>query len=1135
MNRRRIVLAALAPLLLLGPAWPARGADAPNPGKFAYESEDRDAAQRSFLEKLKQDKTKIDLAVENTKRLIDRSRQRPYLPELYLRLAELYVEKSRVVYFIRKTELPDGVKSLNSLESNTLKKQAIEVYHRILHNYPDFQERDKVLFFVAHEYRELGEIDLMVSRYEEIIRDYPRSRYAPEAHLLLGDHRFTAQDLDGAVRHYEAVLEHPDSPALAIARYKLAWCRINQRDFAGAARLFEAAVEASPAQQEVDIDTYRKVDIRLESLIDLAYCYGEEHKEDPPEAAIRYFEGYAWSRPALTTALEKLANRYFVKKKWEHSATVYRKLSTLQHDPEKLLEYAARVFECARALDTFADADRDMGLIIRSLKRQKYSVHIPAEEKEKNLRQYELYARDLVTHLHQRALEKHSPEDFRLAAAGYKAYLGFFSESEVRDEMRMNYAETLFSARDFVEAGRQFEAIAAEAPQSERDREENLYSAVLAYYSALQEKEGLSPYDKVFARAGLREVGKRYTAEYPTAKNVPKVLFNVAWVAYDEGNYSAAVQEFTRFVDTYPGTTEATAAVHLVLDAYNLTEDYEALVRFGRRVLGRADLDPRLQGEVTEIVQAAESKVLYPLALAAANDWQSGKEGLLQFAESQGSSALGEQALQAVVASASELHDLDTLFTSGAQLIDKYPQTAHLEETLKVLIDTSLKAAQFRRLVHFLEEFSRRLPKHASTPEFLLKAAQIRERLGEFKLASNDYTTLLAGPFPKGADVQAVVLSAAACARKGNDTGLALKVVLDNQDRLTGAERIRSDALAAQLYSAQGRADLGRRYRDRARVGYQKNVESSDAALVEAVGEMEFQSLEADFGGFMALQLGSDIDDGLVQKKGDLYGVLLKGYHKLMQMQSPRWALAACFRASQINAEFARFLKEAPLPELPEEQRQQYTAIVAEKARGYAAKGEEYRQKCAELARKWEICDAELAPYFLASAPLGGATARATGTAVDGDWLSRADLKAAHLRVLQELTDLAGMNDLATRYLRLGDYRLAILVAETALEQAEQVDPATRAALYNTLGVAHCYSGEDPLAKDAFQKALAQDPEHLAARINLAGLFQEYGHAEKAQALYAGIGLNRHLDGDRDLIHPRAQELYHAFASSASL
>jgi len=127
------------------------------------------------------------------------------------------------------------------------------------------------------------------------------------------------------------------------------------------------------------------------------------------------------------------------------------------------------------------------------------------------------------------------------------------------------------------------------------------------------------------------------------------------------------------------------------------------------------------------------------------------------------------------------------------------------------------------------------------------------------------------------------------------------------------------------------------------------------------------------------------------------------------------------------------------------------------------------------------------------------------------------------------------MNDLAVQYVRLGDYRHAILVVETALEQADQSDAATRAELYNTLGVAHCYCGEDQLAKDVFQKALAQNPEHVAARVNLAGLFQQYEHVEKAQALYASVGLTQHLDGDHDLIHPRSQELYHAFASSARL
>ena len=71
-------------------------------GEYEYKQKDKAAEKKKSIQRLEQDKRKVAMAIETTKTLIDRSRQRPYLPELYLRLAELYIEKSRIVYYCAK-------------------------------------------------------------------------------------------------------------------------------------------------------------------------------------------------------------------------------------------------------------------------------------------------------------------------------------------------------------------------------------------------------------------------------------------------------------------------------------------------------------------------------------------------------------------------------------------------------------------------------------------------------------------------------------------------------------------------------------------------------------------------------------------------------------------------------------------------------------------------------------------------------------------------------------------------------------------------------------------------------------------------------------------------------------------------
>ena len=90
-------------------------------------------------------------------------------------------------------------------------------------------------------------MDNMVVNYRTIIKQYKQSRYVPECYLLLGDDFNNKGDLASAKKHYTAVLNYPQSPAIIIARYKLAWCHINEKGFKDAIKLFEQCVLSDTA------------------------------------------------------------------------------------------------------------------------------------------------------------------------------------------------------------------------------------------------------------------------------------------------------------------------------------------------------------------------------------------------------------------------------------------------------------------------------------------------------------------------------------------------------------------------------------------------------------------------------------------------------------------------------------------------------------------------------------------------------------------------------------------------------------------------------------------------------------------------------------------------------------------------
>ena len=1101
--------------------------------KYTYEKTDQKAEQKKYMAKLSDDDRKVALAIQSTRTLIDKSKGRPYLAELYLRLAELYIEKSRIIFFIRKNQISDNLASLKQLESKNYKIRAIEIYQHILDEFPHFEHRDKALFFMAHEYRELGMMDDMIKNYRAIIKEHTESRYVAECYLLIGDDFNNKGDLALAKRHYTAVLKYPQSPAITIARYKLAWCHINEKGFRDAIQLFEQCV-LSETTGDLDVDTYKRVNIKQEALIDIAYCYPDSYADTAPLEAIRYFKTFAWSRSVYTAVLEKLAYRYYIKKRWHHAAVVYRELSDLQYDSQKLLEYARNTFECVQALKTFEDADKDMAHIIKALRLQKYAFHIPEAEKRKNQTDYELYARNIVTLLHEKARKNKSIENFKRAADGYAHYLDFFDDSPVLGEMAINYAETLFSSRQYFKAGRQYEKVARTTEAGKKPSKDLLYSAVISYYNALKEKKDLTYYQTSFTRDGLRTTGTQYASFYPEADQVPDVLFNIAWIAYDEGLYDRAIAEFSEFIERHPSGETTAAAVHLTLNAYHQKEDYKGLVAFGNRVLARPPIkDKKFRSEIAQIVSASESKIISSLTVAAVNDWDKGRSTLKAFAEKNQQTQLGEQALNALLISGKERRDIETVYTTGSQLIQQYPESANDETTMGVMIDSLLNVSQFRLLATYLEQYAVKYPENKNSSAFLYQAGQIRERLGHHQNSNDDYGRYLNTALKNGSSAEPVIFSMADNAEAMNEPQKAISLLTRYRKQLSPTGRITADARLADLWLRTGNGKKAISYRKKAYQAYSPELAKNDDAMRWALARMVFNSVDRSYQPYMQLKLGNRIDNAMVQSKAKRLETLEKGYHDVIQYQSPHWALAACRRAYDINLEFADFLKKSPLPDLSEDQIKQYQDLLAQKVKSYMDKAQQYKSASVERAKKWETCDPAVAIYLFDDESTGNRLKQSVSfstpkkaTAIADRFLDIQALKILHEKLMQEPDNMQAMLSLAAGYVDALDFKHAVLVSKKILQSAKPEQKKIRASAYKLLGMAYLFDQNDPAAKDAFKMALAEAPADIEAKINLAGLFMHYGYHQNARHLYQTIvGLK--LDESKALIHPRARELFH--------
>jgi hypothetical protein len=166
--------------------------------------------------------------------------------------------------------------------------------------------------------------------------------------------------------------------------------------------------------------------------------------------------------------------------------------------------------------------------------------------------------------------------------------------------MMRNRADSLFNAARFAEAGRQYEEVARKVEGDAR--EEPLYSALVAFQSALRTPEKLSYFERVDSRSGIRQLGAFYVKSFPKHEHAAKVKFNMARSFYDDGLFKEAGDLFAAFALEHPADPDAVFAADLALDSFHSMKDFKGMATVGAKAAaerpapgkkGRDRQDPR--------------------------------------------------------------------------------------------------------------------------------------------------------------------------------------------------------------------------------------------------------------------------------------------------------------------------------------------------------------------------------------------------------------------------------------------------------------------------------------------------------------------------------------------------------------
>lgn len=1051
--------------------------------------------------------TKVRNAIDETRSTIAVSRGAPYLPELYFRLAELLSEEARYHYQLAYEREQRSTRTLHVPQVRMLKEEAIAVYELIVGRFPDSPLVPQVRFNIGHEYRELGNFDEMRKALNELVAKHPDSPLRGNALLVLGDYHFDRNELVEAQRYYEEIAKGPLAPVSGLGHYKLAWVWVNNGECSPALTNFEEAIRKSndwearrKALEEQEAETpllvalaqqarsadegaaQQDIDVRRESLVDMAYCYSRLRK---PDDSIAFYTKQAYNRSTYVAALAKLADRYRTMDQFTGAILTTRELLRLGPANVDRLDDARTLYTAIKRLRDYTTIGEDTRLIASALTRYYTRLDVKADERERMVKEFELYVRDLATTAQER-MEKNEklsakPEEVALA---YQVHIETFPDSESRSDMLQNLAGVLSRSDRNLEAGL-YALQASDLIEDDNERRDALYDSVVYLQTSLKAEANRGRYERVTARAALRRAGATLLGYTLSDEKKRLVKFAIAQAVYDEGRYAEAIDKLSAVAYEFPQSVEGDAAIRLALDSFNTLNDYDGLMFASRGFLSaNSPATDGLKQDIRRILGATEQRKLDEISLKAAGDEGGDLSVLLMFAEKNQGSELGERALINAFVAARAIGDSDTMYRISDSMAKNYPNSEQLPGIYATLAQAAAARFDFDQAAQAMRRAAEVNPGQRS--QLLVAAAELHAQLGNVKRARTVFEDAISGS--SGAALLEPLAKYAILLER-TSTSTILKD-LGKHEAVGEPESLARIGLAKM---AKGDIEAAE--------SNLQTVLNTESASVDARARAHYGMAEVMLATIESYPIPTEID--LVEEFIMLIEVTQQSYLNAARQGSPDYTAAALSRLAYATNICANKLERVAPQGLTADQQKQVKAALADRVAGLRAQVDEALVACSNLAwttanftpvvrecMKGRAHDKIFVPY---------------DQMTERDARDSKGLEELRAELSKNPEDVDKLKELGIRFLEMRDPHSARLVFARSIQVGGGADEQ------NLLGVASYEIGDFSGAFEAFARASEGGIE--AGRQNLATLMRKAGVPKQAEEVATRFQKGR--DGGR--------------------
>src|SRR5262245_5527318 len=212
----------------------------------------------------------------------------PDKPDFIFRLAELYNEKRQYNNF-KARELDEKIFVVKSAgEKSRLKSEqagyereekrwlleAAKTYILVASNprFASYPKMDEVLFYLGYMLQQVKRNDDARVFFLRLVKDYPQSRFVPDAYLSFGEYYFEQGEMENAMKFYDKVTKFEQSKVYGYALYKKAWAFYNLKEFAHS---MEGFVKVITLAQQGRLDKGQRAGLERECKKDTVLVYSQ--------------------------------------------------------------------------------------------------------------------------------------------------------------------------------------------------------------------------------------------------------------------------------------------------------------------------------------------------------------------------------------------------------------------------------------------------------------------------------------------------------------------------------------------------------------------------------------------------------------------------------------------------------------------------------------------------------------------------------------------------------------------------------------------------------------------------------------------------------------------------------------------